>query len=188
MTHQAKLRTIRKGRGREISRKTWRIFRWYPFTNPTDVMHRTWMPILNYPFSSHDLHLRSSNLRNPLSPPDDIYFPEYIHHENVYLCILPLDRRLVIHTYILLPHVILAGFRRTYRCPVYVRKRCFIMRAERSRHIFPSISPRYVVSLHDRRNRRILCRKKKTRRGRYLVCQPLWRIVEGKPALELRGT
>lgn len=53
----------------------------------------------------------SSNLRNPLSPPDDIYFPEYIHHENVYLCILLLARRSVIHTYILLPHVTpLRGF------------------------------------------------------------------------------
>lgn len=96
---------------------------------------------LKLPFLTPRPPPSSSNLRNPLSPPDDIYFPEYIHHENVYLCILPLARRSVIHTYILLPHVTPAGFRRTYRCPVYVRKRCFIMRAERSRHIFPVYVP-----------------------------------------------
>lgn len=136
-------------------------------------------PILNYPSSPHDRHLRALTF-GILSLSTGWYiFPRvysswkcifmytsaspslgytYIYivttrHPRRFSSDLPLPR--------IRPQKVLYNARRT----------------ERSRHIFPSMSSRYAVSPSQKKP--ILCRKK-TRRGRYLVCQPLWRIVTRK--------
>lgn len=66
-----------------------------------------------------------------------------------------------------------AGVTLTAGLAVYVRKGCFIMRAERSRHISPVYIPlaragmRYSFATEGTTESFV----EKTRRGRYLVCQ-----------------
>lgn len=100
--------------------------------------------------STRNLHLRAANLRNPLRGACDVYFPEYIHHENVYLCILPPLPPARLHIHILLPYVTPAGVTLTVGPTVYVRKGYFIMRAERSGHIFPVYTPLPVCGIPSR--------------------------------------
>lgn len=108
----------------------------------------------------------AANLRNPSRKVMYIFPSIFIIKMYIYVCFRhSLAAWLYIH--ILLPHPCPVGASpsRVVGLAVYVRKGCFIMRAERGGHISlvhtlsPSLLPRrHAVFLRDRRDR-VLCRK-----------------------------